>query len=329
LCSTLFPSTFLFIPKYEFVERTNKDFKPRSRKVSLTFMEFRLDPSHPFDLNLTLCCGQAFRWDTQGYWWYGTTQGRVVKIRQEVNELEFENVDRGFVIDYFGLRDNLPQIFADISKDKHVEKAIAKCRGLRILRQEPWECLISYICATYKNIAAIKRMLLALSRKFGEQTCFEGKDYYTFPTLEKLSKASLGELAKCELGYRAKYVSQTAKTIRKSGFDLENLRKMSYKNAKKALLEFPGVGQKVADCVLLFSLGKLEAFPVDVWVRRAVVRHYAHHFSKEFVEKMLKGESLSCSEYDKLNAFGREHFGKYAGYAQEYLYHYERVCCKP
>jgi N-glycosylase/DNA lyase len=81
--------------------------------------------------------------------------------------------------------------------------------------------------------------------------------------------------------------------------------------------------------VLLFSLGKLEAFPVDVWVRRAVVRHYAHHFPKEFVEKMLKEESLSCSEYNKLNAFGREHFGKYAGYAQEYLYHYERVCCKP
>jgi N-glycosylase/DNA lyase len=103
---------------------------------------------------------------------------------------------------------------------------------------------------------------------------------------------------------------------------------MAYDEARKVLLDFPGVGQKVADCVLLFSLGKFEAFPVDVWVRRVIVRHYVQHFPQEFVREISKDESLSESEYKKLNLFGREYFGRYAGYAQEYLYHYERTCSK-
>jgi len=291
-------------------------------------MKIRLGPFGPFALDLTLCCGQAFRWEKHGGWWYGVVKGKVVKVRQSGRELEFENVDRDFVVNYFGLKDNLSMILSEVGKDRHIRAAIDHCEGLRLLHQEPWECLVSYVCATYKNIASIKRMLFALSRKFGEEIHFGGRSYFEFPTADKLAVASLKDLDDCELGYRAKYVSQTARRVYANGSAFEDLRKMAYDEARKVLLDFPGVGQKVADCVLLFSLGKFEAFPVDVWVRRVIVRYYAQHFPQEFVREISKDESLSESEYKRLNLFGREYFGRYAGYAQEYLYHYERTCSK-
>jgi N-glycosylase/DNA lyase len=289
-------------------------------------MILRLTTLVPLDLNSTLGCGQTFRWCNQDDWWYGVVKGEVFKIRQRGVDLEFENVKKDFIIGYFALSDDLTTILSGIRKDEHIGKAIDNCVGLRILHQEPWECLISYICATYKNIAAIKRMLLAMSRKFGEPIFFEGKDYHSFPSPERLAEAKLKDLAKCELGYRTKYVSQTAKKICREGFDLETLQDMPYEQAKDTLLEFPGVGQKVADCVLLFSLGKLEAFPIDVWVRRSLLRHYARDLPKDLVNKILKTNSLTDSQYTHLNRFARGYFGEYAGYAQEYLYHYERAC---
>lgn len=291
-------------------------------------MKIRLGPFGSFALDLTLCCGQAFRWEKHDGWWYGVVKGKVVKVRQNGRELEFENVDRDFVVNYFGLKDNLSMILSEVGKDRHIRAAIDNCEGLRLLHQEPWECLVSYVCATYKNIASIKRMLFALSRKFGEEIHFGGRSYFEFPTADKLAVASLKDLDDCELGYRAKYVSQTARRVCANGSAFEDLRKMAYDEARNVLLDFPGVGQKVADCVLLFSLGKFEAFPVDVWVRRVIVRHYAQHFPQEFVHEISKDESLSESEYKRLNLFGREYFGRYAGYAQEYLYHYERTCSK-
>lgn len=293
--------------------------------VDVRLMTIQLGISHPFDLDLTLCCGQAFRWDKKGDWWYGVVGDTVFKVRQRRDQLEFENADEAFVRKYFGLNDNLPGILSQISKDKHIEEAINRFRGLRILRQDPRECLISYICATFKNIAAIKRMLLRLSSKFGERILLDGHTFFIFPTPAKLAKTSLRDLMECELGYRAKYVSQTAMKVWKNNYELERLKKMSYDQAKEELLSFPGVGAKVADCVLLFSLEKLEAFPVDVWIRRAVLRHYAGHFPREFIDRISCEKSPSSSEYRRLNLFGREYFGKYAGYAQEYLYHYERT----
>jgi N-glycosylase/DNA lyase len=120
-------------------------------------------------------------------------------------------------------------------------------------------------------------------------------------------------------------VQATAKKIYESKIELESLKTLPYLEARKRLVEFPGVGLKVADCVLLFSLEKLEAFPVDVWVKRVILNHYANLFPEALVKKLSTNESLSNSEYEKLNAFGRSYFGKYAGYAQEYLYHYERT----
>jgi len=293
--------------------------------LDVSFMKIQLSPSCPFNLDFTLCCGQTFRWDKHGEWWYGTVGEKVFKVCQNGDELEFENVGAGFVKDHFGLHDDLPKIFLQITKDKHIEAAVHKFKGLRILRQDPWECLISYICATYKSISAIRHMLFNLSRKFGEKVCYDSYSFYTFPTSARLAKATAGELADCGLGYRAKYVSQTAKMVHVNGLEFEDLRKATYDEAKRKLLGFPGVGPKVADCVLLFSLGKLEAFPVDVWIRRVILRYYSRHFLGEFLERISGEKSLSNSEYEKLNLFGRKYFGEYAGYAQEYLYHYERM----
>jgi N-glycosylase/DNA lyase len=278
-----------------------------------------------FNLDFTLCCGQVFRWDRKGDWWYGVVGDKAFKVKQTGAELEFAGVNETVIVQYFGLDDDLQKISTSIGRDAHIRKALSALWGLRLVRQEPWECLISYICATYKNIPAIRHMLLQLSRKFGEKKVFDGCGFFTFPTPEKLACASEKSLATCGLGYRAKYVKATSKRIFEKDFELESLRQLSYEQAKNQLCSLAGVGPKVADCVLLFSLGKTEAFPVDRWVERVILNHYARQLQPELAQRLSRREGLTNSDYALLNAFGRRYFGEYAGYAQEYLYHYERM----
>ncbi len=278
----------------------------------------------PFNLDVTLRCGQVFRWERRGEWWVGVVGNRVVKVRQTEGLLDFSGADEKFVKHYFSLDHDLERISREIGKDAYVKVALRELWGLRLVRQEPWECLISFICATYKNVAAIRQMLQRLAAKFGETVVFESEEFHGFPSAAKLAGASLEEIKACGLGYRAKYVLETSRIVADGSFKVDELRAMLYGEAKAILLTLPGVGQKVADCVLLFSLGKLEAFPVDVWVKRILLRHYAKHFDKELVEKLSGQGSLSDSQYEQLNSFGTAYFGGYAGYAQEYLYHFER-----
>jgi N-glycosylase/DNA lyase len=278
-----------------------------------------------FDLDFSLCCGQVFRWQKIDSWWYGVVGEHVIKIRQCGAKLEFENINRGFVQNYFGLSDDLVKIKSCIGKDDFVRSALQRFEGLRIVRQLPWECLISFICATYKSIAAIELMLKKLSIKYGEKKVLDGLEFYTFPTTERLTKASENGLLECGLGYRAKYVQKTAKKILDETINLEDLKALPYLEARKVLLEFSGVGLKVADCVLLFSIEKMEAFPVDVWVKRVILNHYANQLPVETVKKMQSHNSLTNSEYQKIGDFARSYFGRYAGYAQEYLFHFERT----
>jgi N-glycosylase/DNA lyase len=278
-----------------------------------------------FDLDFSLCCGQVFRWRKIHGWWYGVVGEHVVKVRQIGDQLEFENVRREFVQNYFGLNDDLDKIKSCVGKDDYVRSALQRFEGLRIVRQLPWECLVSFICATYKSIAAIELMLKKLSIKYGEKQVFDDLEFYTFPTVERLAYASENGLLECGLGYRAKYVQKTAKKIFDETINLEDLKALPYVEARKKLLEFSGVGLKVADCVLLFSLEKMEAFPVDVWVKRIIINHYADQLPELFVKKLSNHGSLTNGEYEKVNAFGRSYFGRYAGYAQEYLFHYERT----
>ncbi len=292
-------------------------------------MEIRLDHSaSPFYLDCTLGCGQVFRWKKIGGWWYGIVKKKVIKIRQIDDKLEFQIFPKEsypeFVESYFRLDDDLPLILSKIEKDQHIRKAIQYSYGLRITRQDPWECLISYICATYKNIPAIRNMILNLAKKFGKKIKVDHHTFYSFPEPENLAEATLEELKKCKLGYRAEYVLETSRTIRDRELDLEALRRVDYGRAKAELLRLSGVGQKVADCVLLFSLDKLEAFPVDIWMKRIILESYSDRFEKAFIERTSKRSSITSHEYKEISSFGRKHFGEYAGYAQEYLFHYRR-----
>jgi N-glycosylase/DNA lyase len=288
-------------------------------------MQIQLNQSTaPFDLDHTLRCGQSFRWEKLSGWWYGVVERKVVKIKQVGDKLLFqtfpEGIEADFVENYFRLDDNLPHILSKINRDKNIGMAIQRFQGLRIIRQEPWECLISYICATNKNIPAIKNMVLNLSKRFGRKIVFEGRDFYAFPRPSDLADADLKQLKTCKLGFRTERVLETSRIVRNKELDLENLRKMDYGKAKRKLLALPGVGHKVADCVLLFSLDKLETFPVDVWVKRSILNYYSDRFEESFVKKISRRTSPTSGEYEKISSFGRTYFGEYAGYAQEYLF---------
>lgn len=282
----------------------------------------------PFSLNHSLSCGQTFRWHKRDDWWIGVVGQSIVKVRQIGNALEFHTssrqADAAFLRRYFRLDDDLPSIYSRIAKDQFLRKAIDKFYGLRLIRQDPWECLASFICATFKNIPAIKQMVLSLSERLGTALRFGGERFHTFPSPAALGGASVRELRLCKLGFRAERISQTAKLIDSGKFDLLALNKESYPQAKNALLTLPGVGPKVADCVLLFSLDKLEAFPIDVWMKRLIVERYSERFQPEFLARIRLRNSLSLRDYQTIYDFGRGYFGEYVGYAQEYLYHYER-----
>ena len=279
----------------------------------------------PFDLDLTLCCGQIFKWEKKDEWWCGVIEDKPIKIRQINTQLEIKNINSNLVKRYFGLNDDLYEIKRKICRDKHIEKALNKFWGLRIIHQDPWECLISYICATYKSIPAIRKMLYKLSEKFGEKKIFDDNIFFTFPKPEQLHSAKESDLLDCGLGYRSKYVLATSKKIFCNESIFEDLKKLPYFQAKKKLIDFPGVGPKVADCILLFSLGKNNAFPIDIWIKRVILRYYSNYFSKQFISKISTGRAITTSDYNILNEFGRTYFGEYAGYAQEYLYHFERM----
>ncbi len=279
----------------------------------------------PFWLDVTLCCGQVFRWDRVGDWWYGVARDKVFKVRQVGGKFEYCNADAEFVTNYFGLDGDLQKIVNNINRDAHIRKATREFWGLRLIRQDPWECLISYICATYKSIPAIKHMLNNMAKKLGKKVMLDGQEFHTFPACENLAAATEKDLRDCGLGYRARYVRETSKQIRKDQINLEDLKNAPYAEAKKALMKFPGVGAKVADCVLLFSLEKTEAFPIDVWVKRVILNHYGDKVRDGLAQKLEAKQGLSGGDYERLNAWGRSYFGKYAGYAQEYLYHFERM----
>lgn len=280
--------------------------------------------SEPFNLDATLLCGQLFRWRKLGSWWYGVVDERVFRINQVDSTLNFEGVHTSFVCDYFRLGDDLPNIISRIRRDAFIARAIHACEGLRIVRQPVWECLISYICATYKGIPAIRDMILRLSERFGNQLTFDDRVFHTFPEPGRLVNATLDELRKCGLGFRAKRVLEASRMVVDGEVDIETLREVDYGSAKRELLRFPGVGNKAADCILLFSLEKLEAFPVDVWIKRAIQTQYANHFNTTFIHKISAKNSLSNREYHSVGAFARNYFGEYAGYAQEYLFHFVR-----
>jgi len=254
---------------------------------------------HLLDLDRTLGCGQVFRWRKEGEWWTGFIGQRPVRLRQVGRNLEV----RGEVSDdllrrYFRDDDDIDAVLKDISADPYVAGLVRQYRGLRLIRQDPWECAASYTLATYASIPRIEGMIENVCRTFGRK--LDGA--YSFPTpvqvLEREAKA-----AECNLGFRCGRFVEFARKVAEGEVDFEGMRTMEYADCVSELKRLDGVGDKVADCIALFALDHLEAFPVDVRIARAMRNVY--------------GVSGS---YKKVGRFARERFGRYAGYAQEYIY---------
>jgi N-glycosylase/DNA lyase len=278
-----------------------------------------------FNLDHTLSCGQVFRWGKANGWWYGIVDGSILKVRQDGDELHFtaypEDVEEAFIKSYFRLDDDLSNILQTLNKDVEINKAIRQFNGLRIVRQSVWGCLISYVCATNASIAVIENMLRNLSEKFGDEIIVNGKAFFSFPKVKELAKASVNEIKRCNVGYRARFLSEVAKQVENNPNLLEELINSDYLELRDELRSLPGVGPKVADCVSLFAFDKLEAFPIDVWIRRVIyqIRGAVIPRTKDGTEK-----PLTVSEYTELSSFARRYYGMFAGYAQEYLFYYIR-----
>lgn len=272
-----------------------------------------ISADQPFSLDQTLGCGQVFRWEqTEEGWWYGVVGDRVIKIRQEESDLVFEGAKTAFIRNYFSLDLDLEKIIKTIDQDPFIHAAIRNCTGLRLVRQPPWECTVSYICSTNSNIPTIRRRIASIAEQFGKAIEFKGKTYYTFPDPSSISCGGLDGLTECRLGYRQPYVFGTSCSVTDEKQWEETIRGLPYEDSRKELMKLHGVGPKAADCILLFAFQKYEAFPVDVWIRRIMQQNYIKTLDLE--------TGLTNRDYDAIRHFARKHFGEYCGYAQEYLY---------
>jgi N-glycosylase/DNA lyase len=272
----------------------------------------RLRRDQPLDLALTLSCGQAFRWEERDGWWEGVVGGRLWRLRTEGDRVIHDGPTARAVRRYLALDEDLPGILAAIDRDPVIHRAIGACRGLRILRQDPWETLISFICATNANIPRIRRMIASLATSFGGAVPGTDEPLFSFPRPEALAGSCGDLLSACRLGYRDRSVAGTAARVAEDPGVLRRIERLTFPEARSALLSFPGVGPKAADCILLFGFHRLEAFPVDVWIRRIM---YAHYLAP------LPGSRVPSEKEDRrIREFGRGYFGAYAGYAQEQLF---------
>jgi N-glycosylase/DNA lyase len=271
--------------------------------------EFSISP--PYNLFRTLTCGQAFRWRVDGDTAHGVFAGRPVTLRQRDGGIEVSGLggsrERDRLSSYLGLDQPLSAIEQALGADRVLRRILPSTTGIALIRQDPWECLVSFVVSAFNNIPKIELTLDRLCRTFGDRL---GETAWSFPSPDRLARAGLSELRRCLLGYRAPYVRALARCVDGGRFDLAAPAGVAYEEARVLLLDLPGVGEKVADCVLLFAYGRGEAFPVDVWVKRAVERRY------------FRGASKSVRD---IQVFARGRFSTLAGYAQQHLYSYERT----
>jgi N-glycosylase/DNA lyase len=262
-----------------------------------------------FDLAVTLDSGQVFHWKKCGAGFVGTIGDRVVYVEQRGNVLVTTG-DEETVANYFALDHPLRDICASFPNDPAMNAARACCRGLRIIRQPKWECLATFICSSMKQVAHIRQISHKLRERFGEARNVAGEVVYTFGSAERIAASSESELRKCALGYRARNLLATARQIASGAVDLESLTQFSDSELRARLCELPGVGAKVANCVMLFSYERLSAFPIDVWIERVLREKY-----------FPRARKLNAA---RMQAFTREYFGAHGGYAQQYLFHHAR-----
>lgn len=265
------------------------------------------------DIDNSINSGQVFLWEKCGSDWYGINGQDILKINKNADIKSIQNSKT----DFFRKKDNMQEIIKSISKDKTVKKAIKQYEGLRIFKQDPFQCMISFIVSSNSNIQKIKNSLEKMTKKFGVKVEIQNKEFFLFPKPEKLANASIEEIKKCGVGYRAPFIKQAAEMIFSKKIDLEYLEKLDYKEAKKNICLIPGVGNKVADCILLFSLNKLEAFPLDTWMIKILEKYYSNEFK-------IETKTITQKQYEILHEKIVNYFGPYCGYAQQFLFKMER-----
>ena len=257
--------------------------------------------------------GQVFLWRKSSNYCYGINGQDILKISNSGSIKSYQNIK----IDFFRKKDNMEEIIKSISKDNTTKKAVKKYLGLRLLEQDPFQCLISFIVSSNSNIQKIKSSLEKLCKKFGRRVVFDKQEFFLFPKPEKIASASTDEILKCGVGYRSKFIKEAAKMIFSKEIDFKSLKKSNYFETKENICSIPGVGNKVADCIMLFSLNKLEAFPLDRWMIRILEKYYFNEFQ-------LETKTITEKQYDILHEKILNHFGPYAGYAQQFLFKMER-----
>lgn len=255
-----------------------------------------------FNLQQTFECGQCFRFEkAENGYFRGIAYGRELLMKQEDDTITLYNVSLTEFNekwkDFFDLDRNYAGILEELSFDCYVKKAAEKTSGIHILRQDSWEILCSFIISQNNNIPRIKKIIGSLCTLLGDPI---SDGIFTFPSPEKVAAAGINGIAPIKSGFRVKYIIDAAEKVASKEIDLENIMRLTYNEAKKELMRIKGVGEKVADCVLLFGYGFFEAFPRDVWVKRIIGKFYGSSFSPDY-------------------------FGKNAGFAQQYLFYYERV----
>ena len=268
-------------------------------------------PAPDFELEMTLDSGQVFHWEKTGAGFVGTIDQQPVYLKQRDDSLFFCGASGDLVRDYFALDHPLTEICRSFPRDSVMSAAKEFCRGLRIIRQPKWECLATFICSSMKQVAHIRQISKKLRERFGAAREIGGHAVYTFPLAERIAASSEKELRQCALGYRAKNLLATARQIANGDVDLEKLSTLSDVDLRARLCELPGVGAKVANCVMLFAYERLRAFPIDVWIERVLREKY-----------FPRARKLNVG---RLRRFTEEYFGDHGGYAQQYLFHHARM----
>lgn len=299
-------------------------------------MTRQLPIDQPFDLALSLTMGQAFRWyelppDFYGdghRWFSGVIGENLVHIRQTENGVEYrvgepdgerpaDHRDDELLRRYFRLDDDIEAIYASIARDPKMDTIMQEFPGLRLLRQDPWECMVSYICTANTGVTGTAKKVEAICKSLGRDLALSKETRRAFPPPDEIATAGEGHLRELGVGKPALYLVKAAVAILDSGLSANSLATGSYAEAKRTLMDYSGVGNKIADCICLFSLDRVEAFPMDRWVWRAVTEAYPEW---GFPEKADPTDRERREVADR----ARQEFGKYAGYANQYLFYWRR-----
>lgn len=281
---------------------------------------YEIEDIKEFNLEDIFECGQCFRWNKLNDTTYvGIVKENVIKVCKLNGKIQFKSMGKDnlekLVKQYFDLSRDYSKIKQDLSKiDKNMETSVKYGSGIRLLNQDLWETIISFIISANNNIPRIKGIIERLSKAYGKEIIWEGIKYYTFPTPEKLRNVTIEEYRKLGLGFRDKRIYETTQIILNKEIDLEQMHKnTNTQQVREQLLSLSGVGPKVADCILLFStLKRLDVFPIDVWVRRVMNDLYIKNEDEEKVSKK------------QIEKIAKEKFGNKAGLAQQYLFYWRR-----